>query len=48
MCVCFIATLESLQHVLAYMGHLQVIHSFIYCTLQKSIYIDIVSHMIKS
>jgi hypothetical protein len=25
MCVCFIATLESLQHVSAYMGHLQVI-----------------------
>jgi hypothetical protein len=24
-CVCFIATLESLQHVSAYMGHLQVI-----------------------
>jgi hypothetical protein len=23
--VCFIATLESLQHVSAYMGHLQVI-----------------------
>jgi hypothetical protein len=25
MFVCFIATLESLQHVSAYMGHLQVI-----------------------
>jgi hypothetical protein len=25
MCVCVIATLESLQHVSAYMGHLQVI-----------------------
>jgi hypothetical protein len=25
MCVCFIATLESLQHISAYMGHLQVI-----------------------